>query len=1542
MTRRSLPFIILCLILACTASAREFYWENPQPVVASDSRFPSSATNGNVSAVVWQEIESGGADTGKIWLSARIYTGSSWVVRSRFAGPFPYAGDVPSIASVTIDNAKRILVSAVTGGNAISVFISADWGTTFTESQLNGAGSAVLAPRVFVRADGGYLVFATKGEAESFSLVYARSDNGTQWTPFEPYGPAAGKKRAFLPAHAALGSTDLVVFQAFYEGAARSSYQLYSSVSADRGLSWSEPKLVSSFTEPGTAAGAAAGSFENYHNQRPRLMRSGSGVSLVWERARTASEKYRIYYSALNARGELNVPVEAVSSADGYCFDPDIIELDGNPAIVWFDNRRGVNRVYLAQKEGILWNETDLSKNSQDAVFGRLVAAGNDIEVYWQQAQGRGVQRIVRLAPDRTILPPVLSPLNFARGSRARGDFARLSLRMPEDSSGIAGYSYAWSYGSQPEVPSEVQYLPEQDRLDLAAETDGSWYLGVRVADYAGNWSRPAYIEYNRDTIPPASPLLAEAGIDPDGFLASNTFSLSWEPAEEDLISGYTWSFDYIAPADYLPVLARLSGHTGKPALKPALFDFASAAAQRMPVGPPPASVLTKGRSVSFANKDNGIYAFSVAAVDSVGNIGKATVRYYVLNKYVPFTYITFIDSKVDDSGTVSLSVIGRGFSENGLLDAMYLDRDGREPWDLTLTRSGRQFAVTNDRLVSGVTLSDVEEGIYRIGLLHPARGLYFSKPLLTVTAFGTVKFGDYRYEFVPPWTRALSEPLTMFRPDRILLYSVLAFAIFTLFFSIYGITGAARDTLRIHEEVQALITGDIMPSEKKKRSVKLRKKGVGLRFKLAFFTTTLVISVVLIVSLPLGFQFSANQEKTLARGLESRVKVLLESLASGARAYLPSQNILELGFLPGQMTALEEAVNATVTGNIVDNSATGIDFVWATNDPAITEKIDTAQFVTGKSRLVRSENDEIAKRVQVLDEQAAVSVTQLSEGITSLTQEGIKLALNTDAESVRRRDEIQTISRQLEEKLNAELTKLSNSGIGSYPEYNPLALSRDITRYVFYKPVLYRRGSDTRYVHGTVRVEVSTESLLRTVDADRQTLVQTTVYIALFAVLMGVIGALVLASIIILPIRKLASHVAMIRDTEDKETLDGKDLHLRSRDEIGLLGETINDMTHGLVKAAAASKDLTVGKDLQKMFIPLETDKEGRKLTSGSSSDDNAEFFGYYEGAKGVSGDYFDYIKLDQRHYAIIKCDISGKGVPAALLMVEVATLFLDYFKDWKYEKNGFKLDYIVSRINDLLESRGFKGRFAAFTLCIFDSASGDIHFCNAGDNLVHIYDAATHKMKLLTLPESPAAGMFSSFLVDMKGGFKVVKHHLNPGDILFLYTDGFEEAKRHFRTKNLEVVSCAEPGLAQEAPHGSHSVGMDNEELGPERVIEIIEAVFGRKTYTLTKWHNPEENEPFQFDFTNCDGKLEDAIIALASVEKIFRMYRDPAANEFSRVQADRKIDKFLSDHFKQYELYCSNRKDDPTYKEYLYYTHVREDAQYDDLTILCIRKK
>lgn len=811
------------------------------------------------------------------------------------------------------------------------------------------------------------------------------------------------------------------------------------------------------------------------------------------------------------------------------------------------------------------------------------------------------------------------------------------------------------------------------------------------------------------------------------------------------------------------------------------------------------------------------------------------------------------------------------------------------------------------------------------------------------VEIHGTLKSGNFNIGSNPDVAvNPKKEGLIPLFPEKVVIYSLIAFLLCAFAVSIYGLFSVIADSARIHRDVRALISGDTMPSRKKKHHSVLKKKGAGLRFKFVFFTGILVFSVVILVSIPLGLRFTKIQEKTLVNALQIRLNVLLESLASGAKAYLPGHDLLELSFLPGQSSSVPEALSAVITGPSIDGSEEGTNFVWACNDPDIVNKIDTPEYIPGVSRLVFEASKQIEEKNAYINKHAFFLVSNISVNISRLSKEAESLSLKTDSDSITRKNEIQNIILQLEEELTTRLKRISFSATESYPHFDPENLSPDITHYIFYKPVLYRQAGSSSYVHGNVIVEISTKEMFTALAQEYKAVIMITAYTALVALLIGMTGSLFLAYIIISPIRHLAAHVAMIRDTEDKSLLEGKSIKLRSRDEIGLLGETVNEMTNALVSAALAAKELTVGKETQKMFIPLETNENGRKLTSGEYSDGNADFFGYYEGAEGVSGDYFDYKKLDERHYAIIKCDVAGKGVPAALIMVEIATIFLDFFKDWDFVKNRYDISPAVSRINDLVESKGFKGRFAAFTMCLFDSESGDVYFCNAGDNIVHIYDASEKKLKTHKLQEVSAAGVFPTSEINAKGGYKVEKLHLAPGDVLFLYTDGIEEAKRFFRTPDFKQTVCSEKNSTDENFHGNHRIGQDNEEFTYDRVKEIIEAVFKKEKFTLKKCHNPEgENTEYTFDFSNCDGTVEDAVIALVSIEKIFRIYKDTTSPGFYRVQADRKIDAFLQKCFEQYDEYCSLNYPHPEYEEYLYYENLKEDPQYDDLTILGIKK-
>jgi serine phosphatase RsbU (regulator of sigma subunit) len=1384
-----------------------------------------------------------------------------------------------------------------------------------------------VAPRIFVRSDGGYLLFVTRGYEQSLSIYYARSDDGVFWSPFEPFVKDTELQLNFLPAHGSIGSTDYVIFQSFVGGAdVVPAFQLYITASVDGGITWTSPRRLTNFREPVMNTAAEADRFDN---QRPHLSAYGDGLFLVWER-RFGTGSPQIYGARIGPGGVITGPAERINADEAYCNNPVAFVYEETPTVVWFDNRRGNNRVFLAQPSGLEWQNYELSGSGGEASFARPVVDRGGLFVFWQTS-ARGSDHIFSLAPDTTVIAPRLTPRNFLPSRRSRSERVQVSWNIPPDPSGIMGFSWIWSQRAYDEPLREIMSYNTgnvtSQGVELTAREDGSWFFTLIAQDFAGNWSPPSRVEFIRDTTPPPAATVVLPELDEGGCLTSNTFTLEWNPPPVSDIAGYTWNLQYMGSPEPFAGL----DHDEFTAAAEALFA---------PPPPPVPRIMGGGGSVSYTNQDDGVWRFTVSVIDEVGNIGPPASVFFRTDKYVPHTYITYVDSGQDEQGLLSVRMIGRGFSNGGNVQRVFLDQDGAPPYDREFFLDRGDFRVLSDREIAGLRVEDMEAGMYRLGLVHPLRGLYLTGPLVTVEKTGTVKFGDYSRMWEPSW---------LIRDDRHFVFDfslslvivILVFCAVGLIASVRGVGSAIAEGAAIKIEAAALITGDFMPSEKKKRLIRIKKRGVGLRIKLASFTIVLVLLVVVMVSAPLYLMMTRTQRETLLQGLWDRSTVLLEGLATNARAYLPSGVLLELGFLPAQSAAIPEARYVTITGYSTGSTIYG-DHVWATNDPDILEKIDTAEMEPGVSRLTDVLSPRLEGISRELNERARAEVGDISQTITELTREGVSIATLLDQESRQRLAYIQDTTRSLETRLTERLSAIARQ-IGSEPAFSTGTIAGDGgNTYIFFKPVMYRQGSDDNYFRGLIRLEVSIDSIIAEIARGQMNLLRVILIVALAALTIGTIGALALSTLIIRPVRKLVGHVERIRDTEDKAKLDGMDIQIQSRDEIAVLGDTINDMTHGLVKAALASQDLSIGKEIQKKFIPLELDREGNKLTSGYKDTKNAHFFGYYEGAKGVSGDYFDYQDLDGRYYAIIKCDVAGKGIPAALIMIQVATMFLNYFKAWKPTAKGMHIEEVVYQINDFIETLGFKGRFAAFTLCLFDSQTGIIRFCNAGDNIIHLFDASEGQVKAITLPETPATGVLPNFLVESKGGYTVQTMTIDPGDILLLYTDGIEEAKRKFRDAEFKEILCTEGGAPNDTPHGNHVVGQGDEEMGPDRVQGIINAVMNKDVYTLRKYHNPEGERELNFDFSDCEGKVEEVIMALVSVEKMFRCYKAPKAGDDSRILVDKKVDEFLKNHFLQYRNYCSDTREYPGSDAYMYYTHVNEDDQYDDLTILGIKRK
>lgn len=745
-----------------------------------------------------------------------------------------------------------------------------------------------------------------------------------------------------------------------------------------------------------------------------------------------------------------------------------------------------------------------------------------------------------------------------------------------------------------------------------------------------------------------------------------------------------------------------------------------------------------------------------------------------------------------------------------------------------------------------------------------------------------------------------------------------------------------------------------------------MKTKGLSLTVKFAASILGLTLTVILMLAITLGFFITENSQLTLGTALEQRTQVLLDGLATGARTYLPSANYTELGNLPQQTSAMGgEALYATITGPSSEKKP-GLSYVYASNDPDIKRKIDTDSLLPGIS-ILKDPLETVWEDLQRdLDQKAQAAVGDLARQIETLTAQARPLATRTDAQSiatVRQYDQqISTLKLQV-------ITKLAEIGgkaraLPAFDAHNLLA-SKD-KKYLFYQPFLYLTVGQPTYVRGLIRIEVSTERIEKQIAESRGQLIAVTTVVALIALVLGLAGAFVLSALTINPIRKLVAGVEKIRDTEDKAELAGHVIEIGTRDELDDLASTINQMTQGLVSAAEANKDLLLGKTTQKTFVPLDTDGKGRKMTTGYLDLPSAEIFGYYEGAKGVSGDYYDFRQLDNKDgdnpnspwYGFIKCDVSGKGIVGALIMFTVASVVVNFFRNWTAARDAknIQLTGLVANVNDLLESLRFQGRFAALNVGIVNVQTGKIRLCHAGDNVVHVWRGKRNAFETTTLPGAPATGQIADFMAR-----SLYKHYdltLESGDTLLFYTDGIEESQSKFRDENYNVIAFSDPddpstkaepatGLIDNEPLHEPSTPADPRRGTPasegnERINAIIDAFYSRSTYRLVKKYPANPEETFTFDFSDAQGTAREAVTALISIDRIFRLVADPKATAEDRIKLDVIQKDFLEKHFVEYERYFRDPKPDPEFAEYVWFDHLKEDDQFDDLTLLAIRKK
>jgi serine phosphatase RsbU (regulator of sigma subunit)/anti-sigma regulatory factor (Ser/Thr protein kinase) len=152
-----------------------------------------------------------------------------------------------------------------------------------------------------------------------------------------------------------------------------------------------------------------------------------------------------------------------------------------------------------------------------------------------------------------------------------------------------------------------------------------------------------------------------------------------------------------------------------------------------------------------------------------------------------------------------------------------------------------------------------------------------------------------------------------------------------------------------------------------------------------------------------------------------------------------------------------------------------------------------------------------------------------------------------------------------------------------------------------------------------------------------------------------------------------------------------------------------------------------------------------------------------YYQPARAVGGDFYDFIQLSDGRLAVIVGDVTDKGVPAALLMATTRA-HLRAATD-RFERPG----QVLAHVNDVLAPDIPRNMFVTCLYAILDPATGQIVFANAGHDL-------PYRRALTSAAEIRATGMPLGLLPGMT--YEERETTLNPGESLLLYSDGLVEA--------------------------------------------------------------------------------------------------------------------------------------------------------------------
>ena len=224
----------------------------------------------------------------------------------------------------------------------------------------------------------------------------------------------------------------------------------------------------------------------------------------------------------------------------------------------------------------------------------------------------------------------------------------------------------------------------------------------------------------------------------------------------------------------------------------------------------------------------------------------------------------------------------------------------------------------------------------------------------------------------------------------------------------------------------------------------------------------------------------------------------------------------------------------------------------------------------------------------------------------------------------------------------------------------------------------------------------------------------------------------------------------------------------IKNKDELRLLRDSFDYMQSSLARYvdelkettarnASIEHELSVARSIQMSMLPITWPPFPER--------DDLDIFGSVAPAKAVGGDLFDFRIRDEKLYFCIG-DVSGKGIPAALVMTVISSMFrtLSASEDSPHR--------IMAAINDTISARNENLMFVTLFVGSLDLSTGVLQYTNAGHNAPFVITDG--KPRMMPVDANIPVGIMADW------SYSQQETTLSPGTILFLYTDGLTEATR------------------------------------------------------------------------------------------------------------------------------------------------------------------